>query len=297
MSIQWALLFFAVFAGMSMGLLTFIAYQEIRGGRHDITIPGLVIALVLLVVGGISSALHMGHPEQAFYVLSNIGSGIAQELIGTVVALATILAFLYVVARRKRSAVKPVAVVALVVGLVFPFVMGHAYLMGARPAWNTWFLPVMFVGDALAMGWCMAFALASMRKADADEIALARKAAVIGIAVFAASLALWLTGVLVAYEPAPSRSLGRILSGDLAVVFWLGVVAAGIVVPLLTGILGGRYLEGGSAASASGTVEAAKAGNPTLVLAVVGVTGILIASVAVRVIMYTVGTSVQSFIY
>ena len=175
MGIQWPLLLFAVFGGMGMGLLVYVALQIIRGCKTSLGIAGLVAAAALLAVGGAFSALHMGHPERSFYVLTNFASGISQELVATAIAMA---------------------------------------------------------------------------------------------------------GVAFAYEPSYSRSVERVLFGDLAPAFWAGTVVVGIAAPVAAVF----FTRKASPASARA-------------LAVAALIGVFVGSVAVRVVMYSLGTSVQSFIY
>lgn len=280
MGIQWPLLLFAVFGGMGMGLLTYVALQVLKNRKGAIQASGSVLALGLLIVGGLCSAFHMGHPERAFYVLTNPTSGISQELVATVIACAATIAL--VVAFRRagvsRSLEKGVALVALAVGLLLPLIMGHAYLMEARPAWNTPLLPLMFLGDAWAMGFTAAFGLARFGKASEEELSRTRRYALFGIAAFAVTTALWLVGVAIAYEPAYSRSIERVLSGDLALMFWLGTVVLGMVLPAAVAFASDRMPSGRA-------------------LAAVAILSVLAGSVAIRVVMYSIGTSVQSFIY
>ena len=282
MGIQWPLLLFAVFGGMGMGLLVYVALQIIQGRKTSLRIAGLVGAAALLAVGGAFSALHMGHPERSFYVLTNFASGISQELVATVVAMA-VVALLLVSAKSSAGFARferPLAFVALGVGVLLPLVMGHAYLMAARPAWNTALLPLMFLGDSWAMGFVAAFAASRFTAADEAERARAARFALAGLAAFAVTLVAWLVGVAFAYEPAYSRSVARVLCGDLAPAFWIATVAVGLVAPAAA-VLFARKATPASARS----------------LAVAALIAVFVGSVAVRVVMYSLGTSVQSFIY
>lgn len=282
MGIQWPLLLFAVFGGMGMGLLVYVALQIIRGCKTSLGIAGLVAAAALLAVGGAFSALHMGHPERSFYVLTNFASGISQELVATAIAMAVVVVLL--VAEKSSGSFarfeRPLAFVALAVGVLLPLVMGHAYLMVARPAWNTALLPLMFLGDSWAMGFVAAFTAVRFTAADEGERVRTSRFALAGLAAFAATLIAWLVGVAFAYEPSYSRSVERVLFGDLAPAFWVGTVVVGIAAPVAAVF----FTRKASPASARA-------------LAVAALIGVFVGSVAVRVVMYSLGTSVQSFIY
>ena len=87
----------------------------------------------------------------------------------------------------------------------------------------------------------------------------------------------------------PSRSIDRLLSGDLALLFWGAAVALGLIVPLAL-----------TAMQAFGKQPQAKGGTAVLSrpsVLFVGLVCLVAGSVAIRSIMYLLGSSVQSFIY
>ncbi|AJC12353.1 hypothetical protein JI75_06495 [Berryella intestinalis] len=283
METQWSLLLFAVFGGMGMGILTYVSIHVLARMESTLNDKGVIASLALLFVGGACSSSHMGHPDKALYVLSNLESGISQELIATAIATCASLALLYTLKKKgsSESTRRIVASFALVTSLALPAIMGHAYLMEARPALNTWALPFLFLCNALAMGASAAALLARVFQSGADELRRSHLWALAGIAAFACSVVVWLSAVGVAYEPDYSRSVARIATGDLAPLFWGGVVIAGMVVPF-------------GAHCAAKPDSHATAG---LGAAALGLTGIFIGSVTVRIVMYAIATSVQSFIY
>ena len=290
MEIQWPLLIFGVLAGLSMGCFGYVCAFVLAGRAERLRLPGTVVSLAALLVGGAASAFHMGNPDRILYILGNLQSGITQELLAAAAAFVLVAAMGIALWKKASGGVlKTIAVLGLIISVVLPFITGDAYMQGARPAWNTWALPFMYVVAAFAMGsFAMYLASLALRAENAD-VRLLGKASFIAAIAFAVAVGLYIAAVAVAPFPEPSRSVERVLSGDLAALFWLVVVIAGIAVPIA---LSGIYALKSRSAAPGKTVALA---NPTIVLA--GFACLLAGSVAIRAIMYLLGSSVQSFIY
>ena len=156
--------------------------------------------------------------------------------------------------------------------------------MAARPVWDTFLLPVMFLGTGVGMGFLLACALVFM-KGDEDDKRFALTLALAGVVVMAVAMVLYVAWIAMAPHADESRSIMRLVAGDLALAFWLGVVVVGIVAPIAVAVLVRKKLAAnGAADSAAGMLWAAFA------CAIAG-------NVALRVIMYLVATSVEQFIY
>ena len=82
MDIQWPLVLFSLIAGTGGSLFAFVALSELVGGKGKTRFAATVTALVLIVVGGCLSMLHLASPQNAFAALTNIFSfsGISIEL-------------------------------------------------------------------------------------------------------------------------------------------------------------------------------------------------------------------------
>lgn len=290
MDIQWPLLIFGLLAGLGMGCLAVASAGILIGKLRELTSSLLWVSLVSLAVGGCISALHMGHMGRVFYVLSNLSSGISKELIATAVAGVILIALLAVTWRGTiGAAAKVLAVCGLAIAVILPLVTGAAYVEGARPAWNTPFLPLMYLGAAAAMGLFCSYLVAVAKKVSAGELKLLGKAAFVAVAAFAVCVALYVGAVAMAPYPDPSRSAARLLSGDLAPLFWGVVVVLGLAVPL---VAAGRAVFAKAQAS-----TAALEGSASVAFVAVAFIALLAGSAAIRAIMYLLGSSIQSFIY
>lgn len=284
MAIQWPLLIFSVLLSVSSGAMIFAGIGEIKGRFKNVRFILGVVAFAAVAVGGCASAFHLGHPERALHILGNMGSAFSRELFA--VGAMAVVSLVYAVLAKKsfEGAAKVFGIIGAVVGVVLPLVAGATYVMAARPVWDTFLLPVMFLGTGVGMGFLLACALVFM-KGDEDDKRFALTLALAGVVVMAVAMVLYVAWIAMAPHADESRSIMRLVAGDLALAFWLGVVVVGIVAPIAVVVLVRKKLAAnGAADSAAGMLWAA------FVCAIAG-------NVALRVIMYLVATSVEQFIY
>lgn len=284
MAIQWPLLIFSVLLGVSSGAMVFAGIGEVKGRFKSVRFILGIVAFAAVAVGGCASAFHLGHPERALHILGNMGSAFSRELFA--VGAMAVVSLVYAVLAKKsfEGAAKVFGIIGAVVGVVLPLVAGATYVMAARPVWDTFLLPVMFLGTGVGMGFLLACALVFM-KGDEDDKRFALTLALAGVVVMAVAMVLYVAWIAMAPHADESRSIMRLVAGDLALAFWLGVVVVGIVAPIAVVVLVRKKLAAnGAADSAAGMLWAAFA------CAIAG-------NVALRVIMYLVATSVEQFIY
>lgn len=291
MEIQWPLLIFSVLLGVTSGSFVFLAVGELRGKFREVRFSGALIALICLAVGGCVSVLHMGHPERATHLLGNLGSGLSKELF--VVAIMGIIALVYLVLAKKDypGVSKVFGVLGGIVRLVLPFVAGSSYLIAARLAWDSVALPLMFLGAGLALGMTLMAGLVLLRGKAAEEGGFALKLALAGVIIMAVTTVAYVVWIAIAPYQAPTRSVDRLISGDLAVMFWAGVVVIGIVVPVALAVL--ACVQATKGAGGTGSVAPKQ-----LAMYLFGACACTaVGAVVIRIIMYAVGTSVEQFIY
>ena len=97
--------------------------------------------------------------------------------------------------------------------------------------------------------------------------------------------------IAIAPYQAPTRSIDRLISGDLAVMFWAAVVVIGIGGPGCAGRAGLCAGDEGSGRHRFGRASS----WPWYLFGACACTAI--GAVVIRIIMYAVGTSVEQFIY
>ena len=186
---------------------------------------------------------------------------------------------------------KVLGVLGALLGLVLPLVAGASYLIAARPAWDSAALPLMYLGGGLAMGMTLMAGLVLLRGKASEEGGFALKLALAGVVIMVVTSVAYVVWIAVAPYQAPSRSIERLLAGDLAVMFWLGVVVVGLVAP--TALTALACVKATKGEGGTGTVKPSTLAGYMFAACACSAVG----AVVLRVIMYGVGTSVEQFIY
>ncbi len=328
MAVQWPLLIFSVLLGASSGIMIFLGIGELKGAFKKVRFPLALIALILLAVGGCASAVHLGHLDRALYILGNVNSAFSRELFA--VGFTGLMTLVYVILSRKNypDATKVFGILAAIGGILLPLIAGASYMMPARPAWDSFALPLMYLGTGIGMGFVLSAAYVYAKGDDADK-PLSMTLALVGIIASVAVTLIYVVWVAIAPYPDSTRSFVRLAGGDLAPAFWLGVVLVGMGGPIAIAVMAkrGAFADGAGGAGTGAGAEAAA--EP----AVVGVDGggaataapattaataataaaagkfstasalwmalgcLVVGSVVLRVLMYAVGTSVEYLIY
>lgn len=280
MSVQWPLLVFSVLLGVSSGMMIFAGIAELKGRFKQARFAFAILALVLVAVGGCASALHLGHPERALHILGNVNSGLSRELFA--VGAMGIVTLIYAIVSKKGfdSAAKVAGIAGLVVGVILPLVAGASYMMAARPIWDSFTLPLMYLGTGVGTGFLAAAAIA-VHRCPSEDAPFAVRLALAGVAVMVVSMVAYIAWIGLAPLQDETRSIARLISGDLALAFWGGVVVVGMAAPLALGVLCVKKADGGSPAAYLWAALACA----------------LVGGVALRVVMYLMATSVEQYIY
>ncbi len=328
MAVQWPLLIFSVLLGASSGIMIFLGIGELKGAFKKVRFPLALIALILLAVGGCASAVHLGHLDRALYILGNVNSAFSRELFA--VGFTGLMTLVYVILSRKNypDATKVFGILAAIGGILLPLIAGASYMMPARPAWDSFALPLMYLGTGIGMGFVLSAAYVYAKGDDADK-PLSMTLALVGIIASVAVTLIYVVWVAIAPYPDSTRSFVRLAGGDLAPAFWLGVVLVGMGGPIAIAVMAKRGAFADGAGGAGTGADAEAAAEP----AVVGVDGggaataapattaataataaaagkfstasalwmalgcLVVGSVVLRVLMYAVGTSVEYLIY
>ena len=280
MSVQWSLVFFTLFIGLGTGVyVAGVAITEWWRKAREMRITGAVTALVFLVLGGIASVLHLGHPERIFGALGHPTSGIFVESL--LIGLTALASIAYIIAIEKAASEKVCRVIASV-GVVFAvllaFAVGSTYVLSSRPAWDTPILPLLYLASAAAMG-CFAIRILMKRMMDTVVKTQMDWMALIALVVEAVLLFAYLVHLAVAPFPDISRSASRVLGGNLVLLFWGGVVLVGLLLPAFlvwSGRSNSRMLS-----PSSRTVW--------------GFICVLLGAIAFRVLMFDVGSGIRQF--
>jgi anaerobic dimethyl sulfoxide reductase subunit C (anchor subunit) len=158
---------------------------------------------------------------------------------------------------------------------------GQIYVLQARPAWNTVLWPLIYTGSAAVLGLFTMYILTAFQEKEVTLVKGVNKWSVITLAVYGALIIAYVIYLALAPFPAESRSPARLLTGDLAWIFWGGVVVIGLAAPLgMTAWLWSSKQEK----------------LPFLTAAIVGLACSFVGAVAIRSLMYALGTSIQQFL-
>lgn len=260
MDIQWALVVFTTLTGLGGWLFFFIGLNVFTQKTDKSALPGSVIALVLLALGGLASASHLEHPTRILGALSHPTSGIFTEALLIGLTGLAILVFIVMMKRgAKDVSLKVIAAIAMALGVVLSFMVGASYMMSSRPVWDTWLLPCGYIGTAMVSGAATYQLLIMAQKADSDALAFASRATLVTAAIGAIT-----TIVYGAYAGAFT---------DATVVYVLGVLVAGVAIPaacVAYDIKSGRFSLPRTAVAAIGAITGALAFRAAMWLLGVG---------------------------
>lgn len=296
MELQWPLMIFTLFVCLGAGIFAFQGLLAILGRAEKVQLPALIASLISIIIGGIGSFLHLEHWDRIFNGFGHLSSGITQELIAIVVFVIVMLVY-FIMMKRGNTVPKWCGVAAIVISVVLVFVMGHSYNMAARPIWDTLLLPVYYLTNAAFFGALALMVIVELAKVTDGTRKLLATSALIGGIVQAVATAAYAavmgsssssyTDVGYYFDPTQptkemvdaSDALGSIFSGSEALLFWLGVVVVGLILPLVLAFLVRR---------AESLKNAAVLGCIALVCALAG-------AMCLRAIFYLLGFSVFLF--
>ncbi|MDR0308805.1 MAG: dimethyl sulfoxide reductase anchor subunit [Coriobacteriales bacterium] len=226
MAIQWTLVLFTLLAGSGAGLLAFAGFGEFFNTEKKTRFVSIIVALILLVVGGIFSILHLGHPSNVMSAAANLGSfsPISLELIFLILTALVALIYLFVV-NRNGAAGKVLGVLGILVGIAFMYVSGHGYeVITARPAWNNPMLSLSYLMTSLTLGGFLFLMFMAIFKDE--EAALKRISIVVLIVAILETIALVIYGAM---------AQAHLAAGMLP--FWIGAMAIGGAIAALLAIV------------------------------------------------------------
>lgn len=190
MDVQIPLMLFGVLASIGSSLLAFASLAVFKAAERKGVGLAIAVSLALMVVGGICSVFHLGHPANFMAAVGHLGSlsGISLELIFLGVCVLAGLVLLVCVRRGNEGASKVFAVVSIVAALLLGFFLGHGYMVEARAGWNTMAMPLAFLFVGL-VGGAFVFELIAKVPGDSDTGKLVNRcAAACAVLAFVASV-------------------------------------------------------------------------------------------------------------
>lgn len=237
MEIAWSLVLFTALTGCGGWLFAGVAIDEFAQKTSKANFTSAVVALVLMIVGGLASVTHLAHPENMLAALNHPTSGIFVEAV--LVGIAAAFIIVYLIAYGRNATVRRICAVAgAVVGAALSFMAGHSYLMDAVSTWNTMLLPLAYLGTAAASGLGLYALVAALRHGQTTPADMKIAFILLTVGGIAAALTalLYLMGVMDAAD---------------VVLVAVGAVAVGGIVPLACGVAGLKASAGSATALAA----------------------------------------------
>ncbi len=211
------------FGGISGGLYLASLYFD--------NLLGMFIAWLFAMVTGLIDMAHLTKPMRFWRMLlkpktSWITRGF-MLIILFIGAAAIQLALSYWAAGTAAETVFMVlaGIMAFGVAIYTGFVVGY---VGAVRLWNSAIIPMLFVIAGLVGGMSVLLLISAGDATLGASVAAVMRFVVVGYAIFLA-IFIWVA----TYESSAARdSVSRMVRGEVAPVFWIGVVLLGIVVPV-----------------------------------------------------------------
>ncbi|MEG0418524.1 NrfD/PsrC family molybdoenzyme membrane anchor subunit [Gordonibacter sp.] len=232
-------------AGLGAGafLLAILAGWSEEGAKK-IKLIGSVVGPVAVAAGAlvlmVDAKAGLGSPARFFGLVSNLGSPMAWGVICLSCFLVVSVASL-VLQLTKRRVPRVLDVFGIVcaagVATYTGVLLGYSV---AYPLWNLAVLPFLFVFSAVLTGFSLVSGIAYFAaKDELESLKFLPKVETALPALVGAFLALLLVVCAMTGGDgghAAAATVQGVLVGPFAIVFWLGVVACGLLLPLAAGI-------------------------------------------------------------
>lgn len=263
METQWPLVIFSLVAGGGAATFAFAGIGEFVGSAKKVRSIAGIVAIVLMIVGGIAAVFHLGHPANVMSAVSNIFSfsGVSTELL--LLGLSVLAGIIYVVlVNRDSGASKAIGGIGIVLALIFAISTGRSYMLDAQLAWNSITLVLSYAFSALAFGGFIYLAIAAALK---DEEGAVKKLSIVALVLAVLQLVSFVAyGAFVGFDKVD------------VLTFWAGAIVLGSLLPVVAGGL-------------------LSFKQNTAAMAYLGLVFVFVGGIAIRVLMWAVGSGFLSF--
>jgi sulfite dehydrogenase (quinone) subunit SoeC len=199
--------------------------------------PGLVMGFSLAAVGALFHLLFLGRPERFWRMMKGFAtSWISRGIVGVTLFLASAAFYLIHVQLGLEETVLASALLFLsVLGALWVVVYKGFVWASSKgiPLWNTPLVPVLYIAYALRGGTAVLMLLAAAGTAQAPLGFL--EPIKLWLAVSTAVLVLIYIDVMRGSGMTALRSVNLMLFGRVALPFYFGAVALGLIVPIAIG--------------------------------------------------------------
>lgn len=251
---RWIIAAYLFLAGVGGGAFLVAVIADFAGGAAWMTVSkiGVFLGMPSVLIGCLFLLADLGKPINAWRVWMKPGT--------SWMARGTIIIVLFMVFATIQTAfwiwpfpgaIENARGIIAILGAIFAFltVVYTGLLLGySQPIglWRTALLPVLFFVSAVSTGIMAIVLIGHFLRVEGAQLALLANvdATVLLLEMFV--LAVFMYN---AYRTIESQySAKRMLSGAVAPIFWLGVVACGLVIPFFLELYGGEGFAAGLAA-------------------------------------------------
>ena len=285
MEIQTPLVLFTTFLAWAIGIFGTQCVLALKKKAGEIQKLCLLVAFIILVVGGIAVVFHLTHPGHIFNGFGHLSSGITQELIGIVLMVVAMVIFFLMLRRSEDNSVPAwVSIVGLVVCAILIVAMGHSYMMESRPAWNSIAQLLSLLGAAFILGPASVAIIAAIKKVELPELGLYNIIGTIVNALLTGAYLLFMNNASASFESFayyfdpthpnyPMKSGADVALGNGDALTCVVLIIIAIVISLIAAFIG------------------KKQGNKWLCWGSIIVVCGLVCAIALRVVMYLMGAT------
>ncbi|MDR0514435.1 MAG: dimethyl sulfoxide reductase anchor subunit [Coriobacteriaceae bacterium] len=251
METQYELVAFTLCVTLSAGIFGVGGVLAALKKGTEIQFIAPLIALIIAAIGGVASFTHLQRWERAFNGFGHLSSGITQEMIAMVVFC--LIAVVYAILAKTNRLPSWAGWVAAFVSVALVVVMAHSYNVASRPAWDTPLLWLYYLSNAMLFGSLVCALLLEVKKSEDAQLAI--KASFVGgalTAVAALAYCLFFSSAAGSFasiefyfdptEPTkaindPASAFAQFATGPESLLFWVGVVVVGALVPMVASFL------------------------------------------------------------
>jgi formate-dependent nitrite reductase membrane component NrfD len=201
-------------------------------------LPGEVASVLLLAASGLAHLSFLGRPERFWRMVKVRTSWVGRGFLGLTLVLAAAVAYLALTlasGRDDTAAARALWALSLLGAAVVMAYKGNVYAVcRAIPFWNSSLLPILYVAYALRGGVALLLLFLPWWGDGVDQGLLELLELWIGLS--AGVCILFYLTIMASSSVGARRSVEDLLRGRVAAAFYGGVVALGLVVPLLVGL-------------------------------------------------------------
>lgn len=246
------IIWYLFLAGVGAGAYFISALADYLGKKDRVmTKTGIFLGAPLVAIGSLLLMADLGRPERFLYVFFNPGSSML-SIGAIIITMFIIVGFIHIafliipglkgkLTRRAELSLQAVGIfLALVTAAYTGILLG---VLQAIPFWNTPILPVLFLFSALSTGIGVVILSNAIYRRILVKIAATEEAEIresfhlMGksdmIFISAEFLTLFFLFTIMFNSPVGgAESASFLLTGGYALIFWIGVVLVGLLVPL-----------------------------------------------------------------